>query len=174
REPTAVRGLRQNGTRCPTLACGDEVIEEISIRDLGVIGETRLPLGPGFTALTGETGAGKTMVVTALGLLLGERADTGAIRSGRPNAVVEGHWQVPAEGPVAERVRDAGGDLDDDGDGRAHLILGRSVSAEGRSRASVGGRSAPIGVLNEIGQQLVVVHGQSEQIRLRSATAQRE
>ena len=58
------------------------VIEEISIRNLGVIGEARLPLGPGFTALTGETGAGKTMVVTALGLLLGERADSAAIRSG--------------------------------------------------------------------------------------------
>ncbi|NYF10542.1 DNA repair protein RecN (Recombination protein N) [Leifsonia sp. AK011] len=145
------------------------MIEEISIRDLGVIGEARLPLGPGFTALTGETGAGKTMIVTALGLLLGERADSAAIRSGSPQAVVEGRWVVDPEGAVAERVRDAGGDLDD-GD----LILGRSVSAEGRSRAFVGGRSAPIGVLNEIGQQLVVVHGQSDQIRLRSATAQRE
>ena len=64
------------------------MIDEISIRDLGVIGEARLPLGPGFTALTGETGAGKTMVVTALGLLLGERADSGAIRSGRGQSVV--------------------------------------------------------------------------------------
>ena len=70
------------------------VIEEISIRGLGVIGEATLPIGPGFTALTGETGAGKTMVVTALGLLLGERADTAAIRSGSNQAVVEGHWLV--------------------------------------------------------------------------------
>ena len=145
------------------------VIEEISIRNLGVIGQARLPLGPGFTALTGETGAGKTMVVTALGLLLGERADTAAIRSGSGQAVVEGHWQVDPKGAVAERVRDAGGDLDG-----PELILGRSVSQEGRSRAVVGGRAAPIGVLNEIGRQLVVVHGQSDQIRLRSATAQRE
>jgi DNA repair protein RecN (Recombination protein N) len=150
------------------------VIEEISIRDLGVIGEARLPLGPGFTALTGETGAGKTMVVTALGLLLGERADVGAIRSGSGQTVVEGHWEVDAEGPVAGRVRDAGGDLDAAADGRAHLILGRSVSTEGRSRAVVGGRAAPVGVLTEIGAQLVVVHGQSEQIRLRSPAAQRE
>ncbi|HEX3679321.1 MAG TPA: AAA family ATPase, partial [Galbitalea sp.] len=67
------------------------MIEEISIRGLGVIGEATLPIGPGFTALTGETGAGKTMVVTALGLLLGERADTAAIRSGSSQAVVEGH-----------------------------------------------------------------------------------
>jgi len=145
------------------------MIEEISIRHLGVIGEARLPLGPGFTALTGETGAGKTMVVTALGLLLGDRADTGAIRAGSGQALVEGHWHIDEHGAVAERVRDAGGDLD----GGA-LILSRSISQEGRSRAVVGGRSTPVGVLNEIGQQLVVVHGQSDQIRLRSATAQRE
>jgi DNA repair protein RecN (Recombination protein N) len=151
------------------------VIEEISIRGLGVIGEATLPIGPGFTALTGETGAGKTMVVTALGLLLGERADTAAIRSGSSQAVVEGHWLVDASGSVANRVRDAGGDLDAvPGSNDAGLLLSRSISTEGRSRAAVGGRAAPIGVLNEIGQQLVVVHGQSDQIRLRSATAQRE
>ena len=150
------------------------MIEEISIRDLGVIGEARLPLGAGFTALTGETGAGKTMVVTALGLVLGERADAGAVRLGAPQAVVEGHWEVDGSGAVADRVRDAGGDLDAAPNGRAQLILSRSVSSEGRSRATVGGRAAPVGVLNEIGEQLVVVHGQSEQIRLRSATAQRE
>ena len=145
------------------------MIEEISISNLGVIGEARLPLGPGFTALTGETGAGKTMVVTALGLLLGERADSAAIRSGSQQAVVEGRWLVDDAGPVADRVRDAGGELDG-----GELILGRSVSVEGRSRAVVGGRSAPVGVLNEIGEQLVVVHGQSDQVRLRSATAQRD
>lgn len=145
------------------------MIEEIWIRSLGVIGEARLPLGPGFTAITGETGAGKTMVVTALGLLLGERSDASVIRSGAAQAVVEGRWQVDPTGAVAERVRDAGGDLDG-----AELILGRSVSPEGRSRAIVGGRTAPVGVLNEIGQQLVVVHGQSDQVRLRSASAQRE
>jgi len=145
------------------------VIEEISIRNLGVIGEARLPLGPGFTAVTGETGAGKTMVVTALGLLLGERADSGIIRSGSDQAVIEGRWQVDAVGPVADRVRDAGGELDG-----SELILGRSVQLEGRSRASVGGRSAPVSVLGELGQYLVVLHGQSDQVRLRSATAQRE
>lgn len=150
------------------------MIEEISIRDLGVIGEARLPLGPGFTALTGETGAGKTMVVTALGLVLGARADAGAVRLGSGQAVVEGLWEVEESGAVAERVRDAGGDVDAAGAGRAQLILSRSVSSEGRSRATVGGRAAPVGVLGEIGEHLVVVHGQSEQIRLRSPSAQRE
>ncbi len=78
------------------------MIEEITIRGLGVIGEATLPIGPGFTALTGETGAGKTMVVTALGLLLGERADTAAIRSGASQAVVEGHWLVDAAGSCGQ------------------------------------------------------------------------
>lgn len=145
------------------------MIDEISIRDLGVIGEARLPLGPGFTALTGETGAGKTMVVTALGLLLGARGDAGVVRSGADRALVEGRWIVDPAGAAAERARDAGAELDDD-----ELILARTVSAEGRSRAVVGGRSAPVGVLGELGEQLVVVHGQSDQVRLKSSTAQRE
>ncbi|WP_314102302.1 DNA repair protein RecN [uncultured Frigoribacterium sp.] len=144
------------------------MIEEIAIRDLGVIGRATLPLGPGFTAVTGETGAGKTMVVTALGLLLGQRAESGIVRSGSAQAVVDGRWVVPADGSVVERVRDAGGDVDD-----GELFLSRVVSAEGRSRAVVGGRSAPIGVLGDLADHLVVVHGQSEQIRLKSAQAQR-
>lgn len=145
------------------------MIEELSIRDLGVIKEATLPLGPGFTAVTGETGAGKTMVVTALGLLLGERADAGTVRQGQAQSWVEGRWLVSPDGAIAERVRDAGGDLDG-----PELILGRSVSVEGRSRAIVGGRSAPASVLGDLGGDLVVVHGQSDQVRLRSASAQRE
>lgn len=145
------------------------MIEEIWIKNLGVIGEARLPLGPGFTAVTGETGAGKTMVVTALALLLGERSDSSMLRQGTGTAVVEGRWQIDPAGAVAERVRDAGGDMDE-----SELILVRSISPDGRSRAIVGGRTSPVSVLNEIGQQLVVVHGQSDQVRLRSTTAQRE
>ncbi|KQQ95926.1 DNA repair protein RecN [Leifsonia sp. Leaf325] len=144
------------------------MIEELGIRDLGVIADATLPLGPGFTAVTGETGAGKTMVVTALGLLLGARSDAGAVRAGQREARVDGRWIVPEDGPVAERVRDAGGDLDG-----PELLLGRSVSSEGRSRAVVGGRAAPVGVLGDLADELVVVHGQSDQIRLRSGSAQR-
>ena len=144
------------------------MIDELTIRDLGVIAEATLPLGPGFTAVTGETGAGKTMVVTALGLLLGQRADPGLVRQGQAQTWVEGRWLIPADGAVAARVRDAGGDLDG-----PELILSRSVSAEGRSRAIVGGRGAPASVLGDLGGDLVVVHGQSDQVRLRSATAQR-
>ncbi|WP_368496631.1 DNA repair protein RecN [Herbiconiux sp. A18JL235] len=150
------------------------MIEELSIRDLGVIGEAVLPLGPGFTAVTGETGAGKTMVVSALGLLFGERSDSGAVRSGAAQAWIEGRILVPRDGVVAERVREAGGDVDDQvAEGPAEVILSRSVSAEGRGRAVVGGRSAPISVLSELGDALVVVHGQSDQLRLKSQSAQR-
>ncbi|WP_066521107.1 DNA repair protein RecN [Curtobacterium ammoniigenes] len=148
------------------------MIEEIRIQDLGVIGDATLELGPGFTVVTGETGAGKTMIVTALGLLLGARADPGAVRRGKPTAVVEGRWRLPADpaaaASVVERVEDAGGAVED-GD----LILTRTVSAEGRSRATVGGRSAPVAVLGDLADALVAVHGQSDQIRLTAAAAQR-
>ena len=149
-------------------------IEEITIRGIGVIEDAVLPLGPGFTALTGETGAGKTMVVTALGLLLGGRADSGVLRAGAVRAVAEGRWIVLDHGAVADRVDDAGGELEPFGDGTAELLVSRSLSAEGRSRVAVAGRSVPVGVLQELGEDLVAVHGQSEQLRLKSPSAQRE
>lgn len=144
------------------------------LRDLGVIAEATLPIGSGFTAITGETGAGKTMVVTGLGLLLGQRADSGAVRAGAAQASVDGVWIVPEHGAVADRVREAGGDLEPIGGGLAELLVGRSLSSEGRSRASVGGRAAPAGVLADLADELVVVHGQSDQLRLRTAAAQRD
>ncbi|HTY71116.1 MAG TPA: DNA repair protein RecN [Actinomycetes bacterium] len=143
------------------------VIEELRISDLGVIDEAVLELGPGLTVLTGETGAGKTMVVTALGLLLGGRGDAGAVRAGRPRAVVEG--RVLAPDAVVRRAEEAGAVLDDE-----TLILARTVTAEGRSRAHVGGRQAPVGLLAELGEELVSVHGQSDQQRLLRPSRQRE
>ncbi|MFD6818507.1 DNA repair protein RecN [Microbacterium sp. NPDC059771] len=150
------------------------MIEEMRLRDLGVIADAVLPLGPGFTAITGETGAGKTMVVTGLGLLLGQRADSGAVRAGAGQASVAGVWVVPETGDVADIVADAGGELEPVGGGSAELYVSRTLNAEGRSRASVGGRAAPAGVLSALADELVVVHGQSEQLRLRSAAAQRD
>lgn len=143
------------------------MIEEILIRDLGVISEAKLEFGPGLTVLTGETGAGKTMVLNALGLLLGERSDSSAIRKGQEQAFVEGRWLLTDS--AVTRIRELGIELED-----AELLVNRSVSAEGRSRAALSGKSVPVGILSEIGEQLVVVHGQSDQIRLRSAAAQRE
>ena len=148
------------------------MIEEMRLRGLGVIAEATLTIGAGFTAITGETGAGKTMVVTGLGLLLGQRADSGTVRA--DSADVAGVWVVPAEGAVADRVREAGGDLEPIGDGHAELYVGRTVTSEGRSRATVGGRAAPASVLADLAQELVALHGQSDQLRLRSSAAQRD
>ncbi|KQR43176.1 DNA repair protein RecN [Microbacterium sp. Leaf161] len=150
------------------------MIEEMRMQGLGVIADAVLPLGAGFTAITGETGAGKTMVVTGLGLLLGQRADSGAVRAGAAQASVAGVWIVPETGDVADIVSDAGGELEPAGSGVAELYVSRTLSAEGRSRASVGGRAAPAGVLSALAEELVVVHGQSEQLRLRSSAAQRD
>ncbi|QDE36629.1 DNA repair protein RecN [Microbacterium foliorum] len=150
------------------------MIEEMRMQGLGVIADAVLPLGAGFTAITGETGAGKTMVVTGLGLLLGQRADSGAVRAGAAQASVAGVWIVPETGDVADIVADAGGELEPAGSGSAELYVSRTLSAEGRSRASVGGRAAPAGVLSALAEELVVVHGQSEQLRLRSSAAQRD
>src|SRR3954452_4059149 len=98
------------------------------LRGLGVISEAVLELGPGLTVVTGETGAGKTMVVTGLGLLLGGRADPGAVREGESAAVVEGRVAVEPGSPPAEVAEEAGGGIED-----GELLLSRSVSAEGRS-----------------------------------------
>ncbi len=145
------------------------MIEEIYIQDLGVIAESRLKFGSGLTVLTGETGAGKTMVLTALGLLLGERSDSGAIRRGQAQTFVEGRWWLKAPELVADRLAEAGIQATD-----GELILNRTVTTEARSRAAVMGKSVPVSLLNELSDQLVVVHGQSDQIRLKSAGAQRE
>lgn len=149
------------------------MIEQIQIRDLGVITDATLPLGPGFSVVTGETGAGKTMVVTALGLLLGARSDAGVVRTDAKAAVAEAIVNVAPDSEAARTAVDAGGELEEY-DGGAELMLARTVGADGRSRAHVGGRSAPVGVLGRIGGSLVTVHGQSDQLRLRSAAAQRE
>jgi DNA repair protein RecN (Recombination protein N) len=141
------------------------VIEEIRIRGIGVIADAVLEPHAGFTAVTGETGAGKTMVLTGLGLLLGGRADAGVVRGER--AEVEGRVAVDAA-RVGERVADAGGELDD-----GVLVIARSVAAEGRSRAFLGGRSVPAAVLAELAEDLVAVHGQSDQQRLLAPARQR-
>ena len=148
------------------------MLDELRISGLGVIDEALLPLGPGLTVVTGETGAGKTMVVTGLLLLFGGRADAARVRAGRRHASVDGRIVVPADSAVPQRVRDAGGELDDTGAG-LELDLRRTVNAGGRSRAYVGGAPAPISVLAELAESLVAVHGQSDQLRLVRPGAQR-
>ena len=146
------------------------MLEEVRISGLGVIDEAVLELSAGFNVVTGETGAGKTMVVSGLGLLFGGRADPARVRPGAARASVEGTLSVEPDGQVARQVNDAGGDLDDDG----ALILSRSVSAEGRSRAHAGGRSVPVSLLTYLADDLVAVHGQADQQQLLRPGRQRE
>jgi DNA repair protein RecN (Recombination protein N) len=145
------------------------VLEELRISGLGVIDDAVLELSPGLTVVTGETGAGKTMVVTGLGLLFGGRGDAGLVRAGSTRAAVDGRVRVGAGGRVAERVDELGGDLDDQ-----TLLLSRVVGADGRSRAQVGGRSVPVGTLAELAAELIAVHGQTDQLRLRAPARQRD
>ncbi|RZT77786.1 DNA replication and repair protein RecN [Micromonospora violae] len=147
------------------------VLEELRITGLGVIEDTTLPLTGGMNVITGETGAGKTMVVTGLGLLFGGRADAGRVRAQPGRAVVEGRLRLHgrAADAVQARITDAGGEPDEDGS----VLLSRTVTVEGRSRAHVGGRSMPVSMLSEVGEQSVAVHGQSDQLRLLRPAEQR-
>ncbi|MCQ0022163.1 DNA repair protein RecN [Streptomyces somaliensis DSM 40738] len=144
------------------------VLEEMRIRSLGVIDDAVVELSPGFTAVTGETGAGKTMVVTSLGLLLGGRADPALVRIGAASAVVEGRVAVAPGSAAARRAEEAGAQLDD-----GALLISRTVSAEGRSRAHLGGRNVPVGLLAELADDLVAVHGQTDQQGLLKPARQR-
>ncbi len=143
------------------------VLAEMRIQGLGVIDDAVLELDPGLTVLTGETGAGKTMVVTGLSLLGGGRADASRVAEGARRAVVEGRF---AAGPAALAVADeVGADADEDGT----LIAVRTVSADGRSRAHLGGRSVPVGVLARLADATLAVHGQNDQLRLLRPAEQR-
>lgn len=139
------------------------------IRGLGVIDDATLEFGPGLTVVTGETGAGKTMVVTGLHLLFGGRAEAARVRAGAGQAVVEGRLRLPAGSAALARSVEAGAEPDEDG----ALIVSRTVSAAGRSRAFVGGRAVPVGLLAELADGLLAVHGQSDQLRLLRPAEQR-
>ncbi len=147
------------------------MLEEVRITGLGVIEDAVLEFSPGLTVVTGETGAGKTMVVTGLGLMFGGRADPARVRPGADRATVEGRLQIEPDGPAAQQVLEAGGKLDDDG---RTLIVSRSVSAEGRSRAHAGGRGVPVSLLIGLADDLVAVHGQADQQQLLRASRQRQ
>lgn len=144
------------------------MIESISIRNLGVISQAELDFGAGFSALTGETGAGKTMVLTALNLLLGGRGDSAAIRSGQSQLQVSGTWKL-VDDALKTEVEELGADTSD-----SRLIISRTLGSDGRSKALLGGVAVPISTLAALSERLVAVHGQSDQLRLRSPAAQRQ
>jgi DNA repair protein RecN (Recombination protein N) len=144
------------------------MITELRIAGLGVINDATIGLHSGLTVVTGETGAGKTMIVTGLGLLLGGRADPRSVRRGSERARVEGRFKIE-NAELLEQVLEAGGVLDDD-----ELIVARHVTAAGRSRAYLGGAQVPANVCAELTATLVKIHGQAEQERLTEADRQRQ
>lgn len=142
-------------------------LEEISIRGLGVIEEANLELGPGFTVLTGETGAGKTMVLTALSLVLGGKADSSLVRKGRDRLIATATFKIQ---PIIEEIAQEMGAVAEDGE----LILTRTLNSEGKSRASAGGVAVPASVLSELGEALIEIHGQSASMSITKVAKQRE
>ena len=144
------------------------MIEDLTVSSLGVVAEASIRPAAGLTAITGETGTGKTMVLTSLGLMLGRRADPALVRTGADRAVVEGTVLLDPDSPAGRRAVEAGAEFDD-----AALFITRTVPAQGRSRAHLGGRAVPSSVLADVLGESVTIHGQSDQLRLKSPDAQR-
>src|SRR3981081_1216871 len=132
------------------------MLTELRIRNFAIIESVTLPLGEGFNVLSGETGAGKSIIVGALGLLLGERASADLIRSGADKATVEGVFDVAKLKGIAALADDHGIEVEDD-----TLVLKREIASNGRGRAWINGATVTATVLAEIGRQLVNVYGQA-------------
>ncbi|PAT05322.1 DNA repair protein RecN [Corynebacterium hadale] len=149
------------------------MLAEIAISNLGVISHASAELAPGLTVLTGETGAGKTMVVTGLRLLTGGRADASRVRTGAKEAVVEGAFSTDGlpedvRMRIAEIAEGAGAAADENDE----YVVSRSVKATGRSKAHLGGRTVPAATLGELSNELLTIHGQNDQLRLMSPDQQ--
>jgi DNA repair protein RecN (Recombination protein N) len=144
------------------------VLTELRVRDLATISDVTLQLGPGLNVLTGETGAGKSMLVDALALLLGERAASGSVRPGAAKSVVEGAFEG-IDGPTRRKIEELGLDVED-----GRVVVRREVSSEGRSRAWVNGSPTTAAVLGQLGALLIDLHGQHETQSLLHPDAQRD
>jgi DNA repair protein RecN (Recombination protein N) len=140
-------------------------LEEITIRSIGVIDQSTLEISKGLTVLTGETGAGKTMILTALNLILGGKADSALVRKGSERLVASGRFSIPKS---SEHLFE--GVLVEDGE----LIVTRTVAADGKSKATTNGISATSGTLSIVGENLVEVHGQAANQNITKSSRQRE
>jgi len=142
-------------------------LEEISIRSLGVIESSNIEFKPGLTVLTGETGAGKTMVLTALGLVLGSKSDSDLVRQGQERAIVTGRFSVPKD--LATQIIEAGGDIEDES-----VVISRTVSTAGKSRVLVGGVVSSAAAVSSFASSLVEIHAQSSSSKLTRPGVARE
>ena len=146
-------------------------LEEISIRNLGIIEESHLELSPGLNVLTGETGAGKTMILTALHLVLGGKADSALVRHSSERLSASATFVLPSkiDSHFRNKVEESGCSIED-----GQIIFTRSVTNEGKSKASANGTSVPASVLNELSSELIEIHGQSANVALSKSSRQRE
>lgn len=147
------------------------MIERLKIKNLGVIRSAEIEFARGFTVVTGETGAGKTMVLTALGLICGGKPDPGLVSKGSETTAIEGFFVLPevSESELTEKIDDCGASAED-----GLLIIARDVPKDGRARCVVGGKSVPASVAADITENLVTVHGQGDQARLAKPSQQRQ
>ena len=146
---------------------GKSSLEEISIRSLGVIESSNIEFKPGLTVLTGETGAGKTMVLTALGLVLGSKSDSDLVRAGQERAIVTGKFAVPKD--LASQIIDAGGEIEEES-----VVISRTVSTAGKSRVLVGGVVSSAAAVSSFASSLVEIHAQSSSSKLTKPGVARE
>ena len=142
-------------------------LEEISIRNLGIIDTSSLELSRGLNVLTGETGAGKTMILTALSLLLGAKSDSALVRHGSERLVTSATFSIPSS--LSAQIEDLGGIVED-----GSLILTRSVSSDGKSKATASGATVNASTLGEITEPLIAIHGQSANTQIVKSVRQRE
>ena len=142
-------------------------LEEISIRSLGVIESSNIQFKPGLTVLTGETGAGKTMVLTALGLVLGSKSDSDLVRAGQERAVVTGRFSVPLQ--IQDEILASGGEIEDD-----CVVITRTLSSQGKSRVLVGSAVSSAATVSSFAQSLVEIHAQSSSSKLMKPAVSRE
>jgi DNA repair protein RecN (Recombination protein N) len=145
-------------------------LEEISIRNLGIIDHSTLELGSGLNVLTGETGAGKTMILTALALVLGGKSDSSLVRTGTERLVASAQFSLPAvTADLKEIAESSGSDISE-----GSLILTRTVNSDGKSKAVAGGTTVPAATLANFADQLVEIHGQAANHQIVKAARQRE
>jgi DNA repair protein RecN (Recombination protein N) len=142
-------------------------LEEISIRNLGAIEQSHLELGRGLNVLTGETGAGKTMILTALNLVLGGKSDSSLVRHGADRLMATAHFSLPKS--EQSSFEDVGAEVED-----GSVIISRTVSADGKSKALCGGNAVPAGTLVELTSSLIEIHGQSANSQIVKTARQRE
>ena len=145
------------------------MINDLRIQNIGVIEDVSLEMSNGFTVLTGETGAGKTMILTAFQMIIGEKVDSSLVRADEKSALVEAFIKVPRDKELRQRLEELDVAIEDDG-----TQISRTIAREGRGKIILGGRSVPSATLEEITQSSITIHGQGDQVLLNKSSFQRQ